>query len=116
MVRPGELSGKLQCNAMHGNAPQHTVNACREAKDRSRVSELGAGMPHVQSSTDTLLMTFLYPAKSLILNGITVSDNLLVQFLDERVFGVPWCFPPDPPCKYQVRTAIQFISAYFSST
>ena len=33
-------------------------------------------------------MTFLYPAKSLIGNGVAVSDNLLVQFLDECVFRV----------------------------
>jgi len=33
-------------------------------------------------------MTFLYPAKSLIRNGVAVSDNLFVQFMEECVFGV----------------------------
>jgi len=45
-------------------------------------SEPPAWAPQVQSSATALFMTFPYPAKSLIRNGVAVSDNLLVQFLD----------------------------------
>jgi len=37
---------------------------------------------------NTLIMDFLYPAKSLIFKGMAVSANLPVQPLDERVVGV----------------------------
>jgi hypothetical protein len=54
----------------------------------SSASEASASAPQVQSSATTLFITFLYPAKSLIRNGVAVSDNLFVQFLEEYVFGV----------------------------
>jgi hypothetical protein len=49
---------------------------------RSNASDPGAWVQQVQSSANTLIMNYLYPAKSLVLQGKDPSANLRVQLVD----------------------------------
>jgi hypothetical protein len=70
----------------------------------------------IQSCASVLFVTFLYPAKSLIRNGVVILDKPAERFLDAISLSVTCRIPQSRPCQRPVRSPPSFSSASFNST